>query len=410
MIAPWIDVARQLVGQREIKGPSDNPLIVEMFRLVDNNPDIHDEEPWCAAFVGSCLELAGYRSTRSLAARSYENWGKEAPGPIPGCIAVLWRLSVDSGKGHVGFYVREDGDQIVLLGGNQGDSVREQAFPKARVLGYRWPQDMLAGPAFSPLIHNISEISAGGGPAEPLPLPAEAVAAESGPVERGMLTDVEDPVAIPAAVDTTTATRALARPMTGEDVRDLQEKLRILGYPVGTIDGEFGQMTEAAVFEFQLANGLPQNGIADSRTLAALVGGQGPKLAPARVQISETELLEKGSRIVMDARAGKWAAVATGVLGLFGFSDANLDIFNRVAEILKGGTVDPASGAITQPPAAGSGNTFLTGIIDHLPQLLGAQGGVWAGLLVAGGMAWRYFNKAAAARVSDHASGVNRGQ
>ena len=38
----------------------------------------HDEVPWCAAFVGACLERAGIASTRSLMARSYLGWGAGA--------------------------------------------------------------------------------------------------------------------------------------------------------------------------------------------------------------------------------------------------------------------------------------------------------------------------------------------
>lgn len=380
-----------------------------MFRLVENSWVLHDSEAWCAAFVGACLELAGYRSTRSLSARSYAKWGEALSQPEPGCVAVLWRLPKGSNNGHVGFFLREEGDQIVLLGGNQSDSVSEQSYPKDRLLAYRRPEGKLIGPAFSPLIRNIAQIAPADEPALAAMMPA--IADEPEIDERGVLADVEDPAAmLPTAEDPAPAVKVLARPMMGEDVRDLQEKLRMLGYPVGTIDGEFGPMTEAAVFEFQSANNLPANGIADGPTLAALIGGQGPKLDPARVRVSEDELLQMGSRILQDARSGRWAAVAAGVLGLFGFSDANLDILQSISNLLKGGALNPATGDITTPAAPPAGNTLLQGLSDYLPQILGVKGGVWAGLLGAGVMAWRYFNKAAKDRVADHASGVNRGK
>jgi len=53
---------------------------------------------------------------------------------------VLWRDDPQSWKGHVAFFVREDGDDVVLLGGNQLESVREHRYPRANVLGYRWPR------------------------------------------------------------------------------------------------------------------------------------------------------------------------------------------------------------------------------------------------------------------------------
>ena len=59
--------------------------------------------------------------------------------PRPGCIAVLWREDPQSWRGHVGLFVRIDGDDVVLLGGNQLGAVREHRYPRAQVLGWRWP-------------------------------------------------------------------------------------------------------------------------------------------------------------------------------------------------------------------------------------------------------------------------------
>lgn len=43
---------------------------------------------------------------------------------------------------------------------------------------------------------------------------------------------------------------------SGNDVRTLQESLRMLGYRPGKVDGDFGEKTEAAVIEFQEAEGI----------------------------------------------------------------------------------------------------------------------------------------------------------
>ncbi|HNI68161.1 MAG TPA: peptidoglycan-binding protein [Nitrospira sp.] len=56
----------------------------------------------------------------------------------------------------------------------------------------------------------------------------------------------------------------------GQPVKRLQRKLLSLGFPPGTIDGEFGYGTEAAVLAFQRSNGLLADGIAGPRTLTAL--------------------------------------------------------------------------------------------------------------------------------------------
>src|SRR5262249_37348156 len=102
-------------------------------------PQVKDDETaWCAAFLGACLERAGIRSTRSLAARSYLAWGESVGEFRPGVIAVLSRTA-DPALGHVGFLVGQTADAVILLGGNQGDCVSVQAFPRSRLLGLRWP-------------------------------------------------------------------------------------------------------------------------------------------------------------------------------------------------------------------------------------------------------------------------------
>lgn len=56
----------------------------------------------------------------------------------------------------------------------------------------------------------------------------------------------------------------------GEQVRQVQTKLRQWGYYDGVIDGVFGQATYDAVVLFQRRNGLTADGVAGSATLAAM--------------------------------------------------------------------------------------------------------------------------------------------
>jgi len=57
--------------------------------------------------------------------------------------------------------------------------------------------------------------------------------------------------------------------MTGEDVRELQHALAVLGIPVDP-DGVFGPGTNTAIIQFQDANGLSADGIVGPATRAAL--------------------------------------------------------------------------------------------------------------------------------------------
>lgn len=56
----------------------------------------------------------------------------------------------------------------------------------------------------------------------------------------------------------------------GEEVRQIQTKLKRWGYYKGNIDGIYGSQTQSAVRWFQSKNGLAVDGIAGKNTLAAM--------------------------------------------------------------------------------------------------------------------------------------------
>lgn len=60
------------------------------------------------------------------------------------------------------------------------------------------------------------------------------------------------------------------RGSSGNEVRQIQEKLKRWGYYNGAVDGVYGSKTEAAVKSFQKKNGLTADGIAGKKTLAAM--------------------------------------------------------------------------------------------------------------------------------------------
>jgi uncharacterized protein (TIGR02594 family) len=133
---PWLIEARRHIGEREIKGPRHNPLILGWWRAIKRGGIKDDETPWCAAFVGGCLEAVGLISSRFESARSYLEWGVKLDSPEVGAVVVFGR----QGGGHVGFVVgRDPAGNLLVLGGNQGDAVNVAAFARSRVLGYRWP-------------------------------------------------------------------------------------------------------------------------------------------------------------------------------------------------------------------------------------------------------------------------------
>lgn len=133
----WLDEARKYIGLKEIQGERHEPKILQWWKAIRRSGIKSDEVPWCAAFVGGCLEAVGIVSSRYESAKSYLTWGQELAAPVYGCIVVFER----SGGGHVGFVVGEDstGGRLMVLGGNQHDMVSIAPFDRTRVAGYRWP-------------------------------------------------------------------------------------------------------------------------------------------------------------------------------------------------------------------------------------------------------------------------------
>jgi uncharacterized protein (TIGR02594 family) len=135
----WYKLALNERGVREIAGEKHDPTVLQYYADA-GHPQIDDDETaWCAAFVGAMLQRSGISGSKSLAARSYLQWGKKLSKPKPGCVVVFWRNSPRSWQGHVGFYVKEDDKYIYTLGGNQRNAVNISKYPKSKLLGYRWP-------------------------------------------------------------------------------------------------------------------------------------------------------------------------------------------------------------------------------------------------------------------------------
>ena len=120
---------------------ADNPRVQAYLHTVQLAKSVHDETPWCSAFVNWCMEQGALRGTKSAAARSWLHWGQPLAAPKRGCIVVFTRPGMPS-NGHVamfcGFAVSGD---LLVLGGNQNNKVCVKAYARARVIGYRWPGD-----------------------------------------------------------------------------------------------------------------------------------------------------------------------------------------------------------------------------------------------------------------------------
>ena len=82
---------------------------------------------------------------------------------------------------------------------------------------------------------------------------------------------------------------------TGKEVAIVQNNLKILGYDPQGIDCVFGKNTEAAVKEFQKANGLQADGIVVDYTWSSLI---------SKIKDIQGALNENGFNLILDGIAG----------------------------------------------------------------------------------------------------------
>ena len=144
-VTPY-ELAQRFVGTTEVSGSTANPQILAMLRLDEKWPK-DDEVPWCSGFVNYVAWLLRLPRSKSLRARSWLEVG--VPIPIEAAEAGFDVLILKRGKGsqpgpenttasgHVGFFGGTDGNKVIVLGGNQNNSVNLAQYPQSRVLGIR---------------------------------------------------------------------------------------------------------------------------------------------------------------------------------------------------------------------------------------------------------------------------------
>lgn len=173
--------------------------------------------PWCGDFVAYVLSLFGIRPppvVKGIGFFLVDRW-KDFGTPIPVGQERPGDVAIYLGNPHHVTFVAGNGKYV---GGNQHDAVTEAAF--------RTPDAIRRPPM---------------------------------------------PTAIPITPPPGQARRELQRGDVGDDVRNLQTMLGGID-----VDGEFGPDTDAAVRQFQEANGLEIDGVAGVNTWAALLSSQKP--------------------------------------------------------------------------------------------------------------------------------------
>lgn len=134
----WLATALRELNVSETPGPKSNARIDEYALATRGGvPPSGDETAWCSSHANWVLLQHQIIGTRTKRARDWLSWGVGC-GFVLGCIVVLSRGS-NPDFGHVAFGVYADQRDCWLLGGNQGDKVSVARYPRARILGTRWP-------------------------------------------------------------------------------------------------------------------------------------------------------------------------------------------------------------------------------------------------------------------------------
>lgn len=140
-VVPWISwfIYELATNVREIPGLEANPDIVR-YHSYTTLKATSDAVPWCSSALCACMEEIGVGSTKSAAARSWLGWGIPLSAFVLGAVAVFERGDIESGAGHVAIALAESNGVVTCIGGNQKNTFSIEDFPKAKLLGYRWPR------------------------------------------------------------------------------------------------------------------------------------------------------------------------------------------------------------------------------------------------------------------------------
>lgn len=134
----WLDEARKHIGQKEVKGKASNDWIVKLWSLKDKWLGSDDSVvAWCGAFMRFVFDSVGITTPKTYyRAKDWLKWGQTITKPCVGCVVIFERKN----GGHVGLVIGQDLKRnLLVLGGNQGDSVSIASFDRNRVAGYRFP-------------------------------------------------------------------------------------------------------------------------------------------------------------------------------------------------------------------------------------------------------------------------------
>ena len=119
------DLAQRFVGIKELSGAQNHPIISFSLSLCGFSLDAPDEIPWCAAWINFIAWMWRLPRSKSAAARSWLGVGMNTniADAVVGYDIVVLKRGTNPEQGHVGFFAGWAGGSVLVLGGNQQNSV-----------------------------------------------------------------------------------------------------------------------------------------------------------------------------------------------------------------------------------------------------------------------------------------------
>jgi hypothetical protein len=170
-----------------------------------------------------------------------------------------------------------------------------------------------------------------------------------------------------------------------------QTKLKELGFAIGKVDGDWGDLTTGACSAFQRREGLKITGHPNDETTAVLDKSNDKReVSPDRANATVDDLRSAGSQTVAAADKGSlMSKIMVGAGALGGASQT--------------GALDKAQEMVDKVQQ-------FQGIMDSVHTLAHALAPYWwVGVLVAGFITWKLYGNVIKQRLHDHQTGVNLG-
>nr|WP_314804415.1 hypothetical protein [uncultured Capnocytophaga sp.] len=155
VLPPWLKIAFEKFKMAKGVHESEEPLFSFAKSCLEfagskAKPNDQDYGQWCAAFVSWCVNEANYKvgekgiqrlsSQQSIRLAEKGIIYKIIDKPVIGCIVVMSNYikntQTPNGKGHITFLYGIDGNNLVCLGGNQGNRLKFSNYKKEGVSYY----------------------------------------------------------------------------------------------------------------------------------------------------------------------------------------------------------------------------------------------------------------------------------